>query len=294
MPPDDTIPVDVLIVTLCKAERVAAIRRVVATTLAQTGVKARLFIVVNGRRFDPDLLQWLINEPGVTVCYQETPSIFLARRCAREHVTAPFFGFLDDDDYLLEGGLRARIDELVTEPTADAVVTDGYLWDGSQNTAMLDDIDGIRHDPLQSLMTRNWLATASATFRTDRVPPDFFDTTLRSIDMTYLAFRMALERKVTFLRTPTYRKSYSPDSISLSDEWVLPTLATLEKMRQFPMPAEVRRSLERKCTRTAHEIADVHRRRGELSSAWRFHLRSLADPWGVLHYLAYTRRLVRA
>jgi len=284
--------VDVLIVTLCAADRAAAIRRAVATTLSQEGVRARLTIVVNGQRFDGGLLAALKREPGVRVLYQEEPSIFLARRCAREQVTAPFFAFLDDDDCLLPGALRARVQTLAADPSADVVVTDGYLSDGRSESSILGAIAEIRRDPLHSLMQRNWLATASALFRTDSVPAEFFDATIRSVDMTYLAFRLALEKRVVFLDAPTYRKSYSPDSISLTDEWALPALATLEKMLTFSVPASVRRRLRRKCTITAHGISDIYRRRGEAGPAWRYHLRSLTDPWGLVNYALYTRRLL--
>src|SRR4029453_13457075 len=91
----DLTPVDVLIVTLCTAARSAEIRRVVARRLSQEGGRPRLIVVVNGRKYDPDLLEWLRRQRGVNVWYQETPSIFLARRLAREQVTAPYFGFLD-------------------------------------------------------------------------------------------------------------------------------------------------------------------------------------------------------
>ena len=287
-------PIDVLIVTLCKAERAAAIRRAVATTLAQEGVSARLTMVVNGKRFDPDLLAWLRQEPGVTVIYQEAPSIFLARRAAREAVTAPYFGFLDDDDYLLPGGLRARLDAFEADPAADAVVANGYLWDGTKDVAMLDDLEQLRRDPLLAIMETNWLATASTMFRTASISAEYFDVTIRSNDMTYLAFRLALEKKVAFIPAPTYRKTYSADSISLTDEWNVLGLGTLETMLAFPMPAAARRRLLRKCTLMAHDISDVYRRRGELGPAWRFHLRSLRDPWGFFHYALYSRHLLRA
>ena len=283
--------VDVLIVSLCAAERAAEIRRVVDTTLAQDGVRARLVIVVNGQRFDRDLFEELRRTAGVHVVYQKEPSIFLARRCAREHVTAPYFGFLDDDDYLLPGALRTRVRSLASDPSADVVVTDGYLTEGDSESRVLDDLAAIRRDPLQSLMQSNWLATASALFRTASLPAEFFDTTIRSIDMTYLAFLLALEKKVLFLDVPTYRKSYSPDSISLTEGWMLPTLATLDKMRGHPMPAGVRRELHRKCAAAAHEISNIYRLRGELGPAWRYHLRSLARPWGLVRYALYTRHL---
>ena len=72
----------------------------------------------------------------------------------------------------------------------------------------------------------------------------------------------------------------------------MPALATLEKMLTFPMPASVRRELRRKCTLAAHTISNIYRRRGEARPAWRYHLRSLAEPWGLVNYALYTRRLL--
>ena len=284
-------PVDVLVVTLCAATRAAEIRRVVATTLSQKGVRPRLIMVVNGRRYDPDLLDWLRHEPGILVVYQETPSIFLARRRAREQVTAPYFGFLDDDDFLLEGALKTRVQVLEADRSADAVVSNGYLRKGSTKKFTHPDIDDIRRDPVQSLLRKNWLATASALFRTAAIPPEYFDVTIRSMDMTYVGFRLALEKRVSFVAAPTFEKSYSPDSISITDEWALASLETLDMMSKLPMPPAARCRLRRKCTVTAHELSDIHRRKGELRAAWRLHLRSMAEPWGLWNYALYTRRL---
>lgn len=284
--------VEILIVTLCLAGRAAAIRRAIDSTLSQEGVQASVIIVVNGRRYDQALFEALRRLPEVRVHYQEEPSIFLARRRAREQVTAPLFGFLDDDDCLLPGALGTRVKALADDPSAGAVVTNGYLAQETAELPMLRELAKIRADPLLSLMRSNWLATASALFRTASVPADWFDTTIRSIDMTYLAFRLALERKVLFIETPTYRKTYSPDSISLTDDWALPALATLGKMLAFEMPAPVRRRLRRKWTHAAHHSADIHRKRGEARQAWRYHLRSLGEPWGFAAYALYTRRLL--
>ena len=86
-------------------------------------MRARVTIVVNGERFDRDLFAALKRQRGVRVLYQTKPSIFLARRYAREEVRAPFFGFLDDDDQLLPGALATRVRALVTDLKADVVVT---------------------------------------------------------------------------------------------------------------------------------------------------------------------------
>lgn len=286
--------VEVLIVTLCEAKRADSLREAIATTLSQDGVAASLIVVVNGARYDGALFEALRQMAGVRVLYQAEPSIFLARRLAREAVTAPYFGFLDDDDALLPGALRTRVDAFVAQPGADAVVTNGMLTGPDGDGPMLDDLAAIRRDPLMSLMRGNWLATASALFRTATIGPDYFDVAIRSNDMTYLAFRLGLERQVAFLDAPTYRKTYSPDSISLTEAWALPSLDTLERMLALDMPPAVRTALRLRCAMAAHDIADIYLRRGELGPAWRYHLRSLADPRGLLRYAAFTRRLVFA
>ena len=283
--------VDVLIVSLCAASRAAAIRRAIDTALSQEGVRARVTIVVNGQRYDRELFETLKRTRGVRVLYQTEPSIFLARRCAREEVRAPFFGFLDDDDQLLPGALATRVHALVHDPDAAAAITDGFLTAGGSQSLILGAIAAIREDPLHSLLEGNWLATASALFRTAAVPPEYFDVTIRSNDMTFLAFRLALGKRMIFVDVPTYRKTYSPDSISLTQSWALPSLDTLDRMLEFPMPASVRRGLRRKCAAAAHQISDIHRERGEAASAWRYHLRSLMEPGGLLRYALHTRHL---
>ena len=284
--------VDVLIVSLCTAARAGAIRRAIDSALKQEGVRTNVTIVVNGQRFDHDLFEWLKGTRGVRVLYQIEPSIFLARRYAREAVRAPFFGFLDDDDRLLPGALATRVHALVRDAEADAVITNGLLSTAGTHSLVLGAVAAIRQDPLHSLLKSNWLATASALFRSETVPPDYFDVTIRSNDMTFLAFRLALEKRILFVDVPTYRKTYSPDSISLTQSWALPSLDTLDKMLEFPMPATVRRGLRRKCAAAAHEISDIYRERGEAAPAWRYHLRSLAEPGGLLRYALHTRHLL--
>ncbi len=284
--------VEILIVTLCQAERSETLKRAIETTLEQDGVAASLIIAVNGERYDPALLEELRQMPGVRVLYQEEASIFLARRLARENVTAPYFGFLDDDDYLLPGALRSRIQRLASDAAADVVVSNGFLREPGGESLLLSDVADLQADLLAQLIRRNWLATASALFRSSSVSPDFFDVTIRSNDMTFLAFRLALERKVVFLDHPTYRKTYSADSISLTDNWNLQSLATLEKMLEFEVPPPIRTALRRKCTATAHDIAEIHRRRGNIRSAWRYHLRSISSYWGLMRYFLYGRKLI--
>ena len=116
------VAIEVLIVSLCLAERRTAILRALETIVSQEGVKATPVIVVNGKRYDPALFEELKARSDLRVIYQEEPSIFLARRLAREKLEAPFFAMLDDDDELLPGALKARLEPLLKDPSLDVVV----------------------------------------------------------------------------------------------------------------------------------------------------------------------------
>lgn len=290
---DKSLPkVEVLIVSLCLAQRREALLRAIETVVGQEGVAATPVVVVNGFRFDPQLFAELRRRPDVRVLYQEKASIFLARRLARENVTAPFFAMLDDDDELLPNALRLRVDALRRDPTADVVVTNGYFVAETGERLILNDIQGLRRDPLDRLLRQNWLATASGLFRTESVTADFFDVTLKTNDMTYLALRLGLQKRILFLDAPTYRKSQSPDSISLSLAWSLPAADTLRKMLKFRMPARIRYKLRRKYAWAMHTRSDYHLRNGRLGQAWWCHIRSLLHPSAMLDFGLYSRKLI--
>jgi hypothetical protein len=286
------VKVQVLMVSLCLAQRRRSLLHAIDGIVNQEGVRATAVVVVNGERFDPRLFEELERRRGVRVVYQKEASIFLARRRARECVETPYFAMLDDDDELLPGALRARLQPLLDDATVDVVVSNGYLADEGEESLILADVAGIGQDPLGRLMEANWLPTAAGLYRSSAVTPDYFDVTLRSIDMTYLAFRLALDKRLVFLGQPTFRKRYSADSISSTDAWMLPAADTLRKMLTFPMPASVRRKLRRKYGAALHAASDHFLRHGSPGKAWSCHLRSLMQPSGLARYGLYTRRLL--
>jgi len=286
--------ISVLMVTLCQTERRDVLLRAVESIVSQEGVNATPVIVVNGNRYDPSLLAALKRRQDVRVIYQEKPSIFFARRLARESIDSPYFAMIDDDDEFLPNGLKTLLDSLRMDPQAATAVGNGLVVAPDGITPAHTDVDAIRRDPIASLMERNWLATAGGLFRTEAVTPDYFNTTLQTNDLTYLAFRLALEKRIVFVEEMTFRKTYSPDSISLTDDWNLRALGTLKIMLDRPMPTRVRRLLRIKVGRTLHGFSEYHRRRREPGPAWRMHLRSLVEPSGFRRYGLYTRKLLAA
>src|SRR5687767_6369859 len=171
-PDKDKGRIEVLIVSLCKAERRNSILKALDSVVSQEGVSATPIVVVNGSRYDPLLFDELKARGDMRVVYQTQPSIFLARRLAREKNRAPFFAMLDDDDELLPGALQKRLQPLLDDPALDAVITNGYVMDGTRQQFVLTSVDAIRKDPLGELMSANWLATASGLFRASSITPE--------------------------------------------------------------------------------------------------------------------------
>ena len=118
-----TATVEVLIPTLCSAERRASIERAIQSVLDQTACIVTPVIVINGSRFDAKLRQALERRPDIRVHYLEEPNLFAARRFARQSVTADFYCWLDDDDVYLPGAIKRRLEALLADASLDAVVS---------------------------------------------------------------------------------------------------------------------------------------------------------------------------
>ena len=65
------VEIEVLIVSLCLAQRRPTLLRAIDGIVRQEGVRAGVVIVVNGERFDPALFEEVRQRPGVRVVYQK-------------------------------------------------------------------------------------------------------------------------------------------------------------------------------------------------------------------------------
>lgn len=289
---DALTPVSVIIPTTCERKRWAAIERAIRSVLTQEGVAAQVIAVVNGNRYDADCFEALKQKDGVTVLYRSTGSAPLAQAAGREAVHTPFFAFLDDDDEYLPGALAIRLAPLLADPALDFVVTDGYRARGGHDELAVGDQGAISADPLAALCERNWMASCGGLYRTRSVTPDFFADPAPYMEWTYLAYRLAGQRAMRWLDTPTYRINDSPVSLSKSEAYLQSELDILRRVLTLPLPAQARLAVRRKIGRVSHGFAERARRRGSLARAWRFHLASLVHPGGW-RYLAYSRKLVQ-
>jgi glycosyltransferase involved in cell wall biosynthesis len=285
--------VAVIIPTTCEAVRAQALRHALASVLAQEGVRARPLLVVNGKRFDPALLEEMRARPELQVMYVELGSLPNALRIGRRAVDAPFFSFLDDDDEYLPGALKARVAPLLADAGLACTAANGYRsLDGSDRPMVAAAATaGVLADPLRALLGGNWLASCGGTYRSSAVTPDYFDEPAPYFEWTYLAYRLALELPMRYVDQPTFRIHESAVSLSKSEAYRNAEVAVLLRILQLPLPPDVARALRAKLGRVRHDLANEAGLGGRVAQAWKLHCQSLGAPGG-LRYLAYTRKVL--
>lgn len=284
--------IDVIIRTLAEARRADSLRRAIRSIRNQQGVTARPIVVVNGDRFDPVLVTELRAMPEIRLVRIPgglRDSMLEGRRL----VDAPFFAFLDDDDVLLPGGLAARLAPLLADPTVDLSVGNGWEVGHGRRVMAIPDMPAVRSDPLNALLSANWLHNCAGTFRAAAFPLSWLDDLIDEYEWTWIAFKSAGEgRRIAFVDAMTFLYTAdSPGSASKQERWMRWEDRLYGHLRDLPLPAPVHAALRRRHGAALHALSDLFRRRGALGLAWRYHLCSLLKPGGV-RYLAYSRRLL--
>jgi glycosyltransferase involved in cell wall biosynthesis len=283
--------VSVIIPTAAWTARGAALRRAIASVLAQEGVDLEVIVVVNGPDHDRDLLAKLRADPRLRVEFRAEASLPAAHRHGRRLVSKPYFSFIDDDDEFLPGALRTRATTMMEDDSIDVVATNG-VWGGDAGGSHIPHAAGVEDDALGALLRSNWLGSCGALFRTATVTEDFFDGRTRHYEWTMIAFRIALAGlRVRFLDVPTYRMNETENSLSRSDEYFMAAPGFLESLLEHPLQPRHRGQIHRKRLAALHYLAEYCCVRGNLGMAWRFHLRSMRGRYG-LKYAVFTRRLV--
>jgi Glycosyl transferase family 2 len=283
--------VTAIIPTTCRTQRASSLNQAIDSLLRQEGANVTVLVVVNGDKFDPELVRTLTARTDIQICWQENPGLPLALRTGREQVYTEFFCFLDDDDLYAPGALRARLAPMLVDSTVDAVVSNGYRHVLGVDSPVVRDIEAVRDDPVGQLMAGNWLTSCGGLYRTASVPVDFFDPENYYHEWTLVAFRLATQRRVAFIPDATFRIYDTPGSLSKTGPYKLATADTVRRMLSIAPRGKVRRQVRRKLGAAWHAAADHWLNTGNLAAAWRCHLRSLIQPGG-LAYLLYSRKLV--
>jgi glycosyltransferase involved in cell wall biosynthesis len=284
------IRVSVIVPTTCEAGRASSLRRAIDSVRAQQGVCLELIVVVNGRRFEPSLLEALRHDSSLRVHYVETPSPSVACRTGRALASGEFFAFLDDDDEYLPEALAVRAKAMESEPSVDVVVTNGYS--GRDGNLHLTRTAKIASDPMTAMLEQNWLASCGGMFRSSSCGDVLFADLPNYLEWTLLAFRLLLAgKRVKFIDRPTYRINDTPSSASKSREYDLAAVDVLGELLSLDVPATIRRRLRHQLLAARHHLSVKRLEEGDRRAAWRLHLQSLAGLPG-LRYLSYTRRLL--
>jgi len=285
--------VTIIMPTMATSERARSLRRAIASVTSDQETPAIPLVVVNGTRFDRDVLDSLKADRSIHCFYLEVGDLPGAINFGRSQVDTEFFGFLDDDDRYYPWAIGERLEAMDKDSSADVVVSWGEKETptGAERTpaAELFCCD----DPLRGVLYANWLASCGGLYRSDSVPVSYFDPTVRYLEWTYLAFRLALDRSVRFLASerPHFFIANTLGSASKSLDYAFGVLAALRRMTDFDMPPDVRRLLAIKTATNLQILAYRMSCQGDLAAAWRLHFESLAYPAG-LKYLARTPRLV--
>jgi glycosyltransferase involved in cell wall biosynthesis len=285
--------VNAIIPTLAERRRWDALRRAIASLRASTAAvdRVEIIVVVNGARWDPEVVSWLETQPVRLVRVAEG-SAPLAQLVGRQHVTAPCFCFLDDDDEYLPGAIDIRCEVLERDPAVDLVVTNGWRCSGAREAPVFQRLESVERDPLSALFDENWLASCGALFRTDRVGVEFFENYHPYLEWTWLAFRLASAgRRVAAVDVPTFRIHDTPGSASKSSSYAESERALYERMLSLATRDDVC-SLLRDRIQNQWSMRSIEKLgRGDVRGAWVDYRRVLAYP-GAWRYGSQFVRLV--
>jgi hypothetical protein len=241
----------------------------------------------------PVLAAELAAQPGVKVHHVGQPaSPGRALGIGRRQVESEYYGFLDDDDELLPNALATRLEVMRAEPTTDLVVTTGYWFSDAPRQIHIPELLSYQEDPLNGILDRCWLNSCGSLYRACTISEAYFDELPDLCEWTYLAFRLALDRRnIRFVDVLTYNAYDTPGSMSKSFQYMEGTLIALDAMRRRSQPAAIRAKLEQKYRATLHDAADDYRRVKQWGKAWLCHVKSMKPPY-TLRYIGYTRKLL--
>lgn len=287
---------EIVIATLAEPARAELLLRAIDSALRQgSGV----IVVINGGRFDASLRQRVADIANVKLIYVAQPGFPNAVAVGRRAVSARYFGFLDDDDYLLPGSIALREGYLEKHPEVDVVVTNGIRAELIGNQQLYEspaEVERIRADPLGAMLQKNWMTPCGPLYRTATVPASTFDNLARFAEWTDIGFRLIGERELRFLYDLTFYQSDTVGSLSKSVRQTPHTLSLHYRIAGKLRSSEHRALWNRRICSFHHQIAEDALADGQRWVAIQHHAHSLLKSWrnGALSFAPYTGRLIVA
>jgi glycosyltransferase involved in cell wall biosynthesis len=283
--------VSVIIPTCANQARAPFLMRAIDSLLSGQHGLALPVVAVNGSSYVPEVLEGLRRRRDIRCLYFAEAGTTNARHAARKAVDTEFFGMLDDDDEYLPGGIEIQLEPMLLDDSVDAVVTNGYRRENGKDSLHFPSFSTFHLDPLKSLMEWSWLNSGGLVCRSATVPPSYLEVP-RSMELTYMAMKLALTRKLRFVDAPTYCwHRDAPEQLSGSKYYMEGAPDGIGRMMRLNPPARIKRRLARKYAAALHYLSDRERTEGNYGAAWQYHLKSLLSVHGI-KYLAYTRFLL--
>ena len=285
---------EIVIPTLAESNRAAQLMRAIGSVQDQG---ARALVVVNGNRFDAALVEQLKQRDDIRLIQVAEPSLPNALHVGRCAVNSEFFGFLDDDDYLLPDAISRRESYLQTHSNIDVIICNGIWESRGENGRFYKDpaeLQNFSDDPLGTLLRANWMASCGALFRSASVAPAIFLDLTKYAEWTDVAFRLIDVCQLRFLFENTFVIADSPESLSKNSKQARHMLRLLEKFHVKAKTRLHRQRLKQRLCNLHHQIADEALEESHRLEALRHHLLSLlvAPSIGIPKYLLYTRKLL--
>jgi glycosyltransferase involved in cell wall biosynthesis len=284
---------EIIVPTLAEAHRAGQLMRAIDSIRSQG---AAALVVINGCRFDPSVRERLECFEGIRLLCIPEPGLPNAIHVGRCAVAREYFGFLDDDDYLMPGGIAIRESFLEKHPEMDAVVTNGLRDEWVSDPRLFKhraDLDRIEKDPLAALLIANWLTPCGALYRSGTVQSNSFLGLTKYAEWTDLAFRLIETYRFGFLFENTFVQSDTPGSLSKNKNQARFVLALHKKIASRVKSPEQRRLLAQRICSLHHQIAEEELAANNWGAALHYHLHSLLHaPLIGLRYLSYTRKFL--
>lgn len=281
--------VNVIIPTIASRQRAPLLKRTIESIRRSSIFPIFIIVVVNGKRYDAEICEWLKAQSDINFEYLETPSLPGALLRGRELVTSEFFSTLDDDDEYLEGATDDKMRLMESDPAIDIVVGNGYRNVNGVDNLLYLSLTQVSAYPLQSLMDFNWLSSCNALYRTASVDLRYFRDSQPYAEWTWLAFQLAMNRKkIATLNKPAFRINDTADSLSKSESYSKAYFSLFERMLDGAPPTDIARLIRRKLGAACHDAADAAMKKGNRMEAFKYHWRSVTEVGG-LRYLSYSR-----
>lgn len=271
--------IEIIIPTLAAKNRSESLKTAVNSVLSQQGVNAGVIAVINGSKCYSPLVTWLENQQKVKCLYQKIGSPPIAQLKGRKQVKAPFFGFLDDDDFLLPGALRNRLKAMLDQQI-DVVIDNGWKKNGNRKNKIISDIKACEVAPQVELLKSNWMASCSALYRSESILSEFFKDFSYYMEWTYVAFKLTLEYKIKFIESYGYIVNVSYESLSFSREYIIGSAETIKKMLIISTEPSITRLLKKIYIDSIHDLFNLMLHENENRKAFKLYLQCLCSPYG--------------